>query len=212
MFTGIIEAMGTVDSVVDVDGARRIRISTPSGFLSGVKPGDSIAVDGACLTPVAIEGDRFEVEAVLSTLERTSASRYEPGSRVNLERALMMGGRLDGHLVQGHVDGLGALVQVDVRGETRFVTVTVPAEVWSQTIDHGSITLNGISLTVNQLIAPDRVQVAIIPHTWSHTNLADLRPGDPLNVEGDLLGKYVGRILASRYGETSGGGESAPDR
>ncbi len=212
MFTGIIEEMGTVDSVVDVEGARRIAISTPPGFLTGVTPGDSIAVDGACLTPTAIEGDRFQVEAVLSTLERTSASRYGAGSRVNLERALVMGGRLDGHLVQGHVDGLGALVEVDVRGETRFVTVSVPADVWSQTIPHGSIALNGISLTVNELIAPDRVQVAIIPHTWSHTNLAYLNPGDPLNVEGDLLGKYVGRILASRYGETSGGGESAPDR
>ena len=212
MFTGIIEAMGTVDSVADVDGARRIRISTPDGFLAGVKPGHSIAVDGACLTPVAIEGDHFDVEAVLSTLERTSASRYSSGSRVNLERAMVMGGRLDGHLVQGHVDGLGSLVGVEVRGETRFVTVSVPADVWAQTILHGSISLNGISLTVNELIAPDRVQVAIIPHTWTHTNLARLRPGDPLNVEGDLLGKYVGRILASRYGETSGGGESAPDR
>lgn len=212
MFTGIIEAMGTVDSVDDVDGARRIRISTPVDYLSGVSPGDSIAVDGACLTPVRIEGALFEVEAVLSTLERTAASRYSAGSRVNLERAMVLGGRLDGHLVQGHVDGLGSLIDVDVQGETRFVTVSVPVDVWNQTILHGSIALNGISLTVNGLTPPDRVQVAIIPHTWTYTNLAQLRSGDPLNVEGDLLGKYVGRILASRYGETSGSGESASDR
>lgn len=212
MFTGIIEAMGVVDSVSDVEGARRIRVSTPEGFLDQVRPGDSIAVDGACLTPVAIAGEVFEVDAVLSTLERTSASRYAPGWKVNLERAMVLGGRLDGHLVQGHVDGLGSLLGVDQQGDTRFVTVSVPPDVWAQTIPHGSITLNGISLTVHELTAPDRVVVAIIPHTWSHTNLAQLRPGDPLNVEGDLLGKYVGRILASRYGETHGSGESAADR
>lgn len=212
MFTGIIEAMGTVEAVTDVEGARRIRVSTPGDFLESVQPGDSISVDGACLTPVRVEGSSFEVDAVLSTLERTAASAYRVGSRVNLERAMVLGGRLDGHLVQGHVDGRGALVGVEQRGDTRFVTVAVPRQVWEQTIPYGSISFNGISLTVNELVEPDQVQVAIIPHTWSNTNLADLSVGDPVNIEGDLLGKYVGRILASRLSGTSGGGPSAPDR
>ncbi len=212
MFTGIIEVMGTVSAVVDVEGGRRIRITATEEFLSSVRPGESISVDGACLTPVAIDGADFEVDAVLSTLERTAASAYRAGSKVNLERAMVLGGRLDGHLVQGHVDGRGSLVGVVTRGDTRFVTVRIPPEVWEQTILHGSICLNGISLTVNGLEAPDQVEVAIIPHTWSHTNLAALEPGDPVNVEGDLLGKYVGRILASRLGGTSGDGRSAPDR
>lgn len=207
MFTGIITAMGTVGSVQDVDGARRIRIETPEGFLEDVGVGDSIAVDGACLTPVSVEARGFRVDAVLSTLDRTVAGTYAPGSRVNLEKAMVLGARLDGHMVQGHVDGPGALVAVETRGDTRFLTFSVPRDVWEETILHGSIALNGISLTVDRLDAPDRVRVAIIPHTWSHTNLADLEPGDRINVEGDLLGKYVGRILASR---TAGSPESGP--
>lgn len=212
MFTGIITGMGTIAAVREVEGARRLRVATPPGFLDGVGPGDSIAVDGACLTPVLIEGDAFEVDAVLSTLERTAAGVYRPGSRVNLEKAMALGERLDGHMVQGHVDGMGRLVEVDRQGDTRFLTVTVPRDVWELTILHGSIALNGISLTVNRLDAPDRVQVAIIPHTWINTNLADLDPGAPVNVEGDLLGKYVGRILAARFGGTPEGGPPASDR
>lgn len=212
MFTGIITAMGTVASVRDVEGARRIRIDTPEGFLDDVSVGDSIAVDGACLTPVALDGAAFEVDAVLSTLDRTVAGVYAVGARVNLEKAMVLGARLDGHMVQGHVDGPGRLVGIEARGDTRFLTFSVPPEVWDGTILHGSIALNGISLTVNALEAPDRVEVAIIPHTWSQTNLAALEPGDRINVEGDLLGKYVGRILASRFGGEPEGGSSASAR
>ncbi len=207
MFTGIISALGTVASVHDVDGARRIHIRTPDGFLDGVAVGDSIAVDGACLTPVAVETGGFRVDAVLSTLDRTVAGTYGPGRRVNLEKAMVLGARLDGHMVQGHVDGPGALVSVETHGDTRFLTFSVPRAVWEETILHGSIALNGISLTVDRLEGPDRVRVAIIPHTWSQTNVSDLEPGDRINVEGDLLGKYVGRILASR---TAGSPESGP--
>jgi riboflavin synthase len=211
MFTGIIAAMGHVTAVRDVEGGRRIRIGTPGGFLERVVAGDSIAVDGACLTPVVVDPEGFEVDAVLSTLERTVAGAYEVGARVNLELALALGGRLDGHLVQGHVDGLGRLEGVDVQGETRFLTFSVPPEVWNQTILHGSIALNGISLTVNALEAPNRLQVAIIPHTWTQTNFGELEPHAPVNVEGDLLGKYVGRILASR-GDSSDDGAPVSER
>ncbi|MBT8336876.1 MAG: riboflavin synthase [Gemmatimonadetes bacterium] len=212
MFTGIVTGVGRVARVEDVEGARRIEIEAPEGFLEGVVPGDSIAVDGACLTPVGLEGRHFKIDAVLSTLERTVAGRYQPGVRVNLERALAWGGRLDGHLVQGHVDGVGHVVDVDHQGETVFLTFTLPPDVWVETILHGSIALNGVSLTVSRMEPPDRVQIAIIPHTWTHTNFVDLEPGSPVNVEGDLLGKYVGRILAVRYGASPGNEPSAPDR
>lgn len=198
MFTGIVEAMGRITSVEEVPGGRRIVLAAPAGFLAEVRTGDSIAVDGACLTAVEIADDTVRIDAVLSTLERTVAGRYTRGVAVNLERAMVMGARLDGHLVQGHVDGLGELLCVRDEGGTRFLDLRIPTEVWEQTILHGSITLNGVSLTVNALEAPDRIQVAIIPHTWEVTNLARLTPGDPVNVEGDLLGKYVGRILAVR--------------
>ncbi|HSG48495.1 MAG TPA: riboflavin synthase, partial [Longimicrobiales bacterium] len=195
MFTGIVEAMGTVVEARDVPGLRRMVVQVEPSFLAGVAPGASIAVDGACLTPVSVEEDRFEVELVLSTLDRTVAGGYAPGSRVNLERAMRADGRLDGHVVQGHVDGVGSLLEVRQEGDTRFLDFRIPREVWDLTILHGSIALNGISLTVNALEAPDRCQVAIIPHTWTHTNFSSLGPGDGVNVEGDLMGKYVQKIL-----------------
>ena len=199
MFTGIIEAMGEVTGVTDREGVREIRISVPPGFLKGVEPGDSIAVDGACLTPVSVEGDTFTVEAVATTLEKTVAGRYDVGNRVNLEKALALGDRLDGHMVQGHVDGLGELVEVRDRGETRIMEVRLPREIHDATILHGSIALNGVSLTVSGIEDPDRIRVAIIPHTWSHTNFPDLDPEDPVNVEGDLIGKYVGKLLGRMF-------------
>ena len=205
MFTGIVETTGTVLEVQDLPGLRRLHVQSESGFMRDVQPGASVAVDGACLTPVAVEGDRFEVELVLSTLDRTVAAGYTSGSRVNLERAMRIDARLDGHVVQGHVDGVGELIGVRQEGDTRFVDFRIPPEVWDLTILHGSIALNGISLTANDLAPPDRVQVAIIPHTWAETNLSALQPGDPVNVEGDLMGKYVQKILAPRAEAMHGG-------
>ena len=195
MFTGIVEAVGTVERVRDDEGLRTLVVTCPSDILQGVAVGDSIAVDGACLTPVSVARDRFTVELVASTLSRTVAGGYAPGDRVNIERAMPVGGRFDGHVVQGHVDGIGTLEALREEGGTRYLDVALPREVWGLTILHGSITLNGVSLTVNRLEAPDRCQVAIIPHTWEKTNLSALRPGDGVNVEGDVMGKYVKRIL-----------------
>lgn len=209
MFTGIVEAMGRVTDTEDVPGGRRIVVTAPAPLLKGVRTGDSIAVDGACLTAVEVTDSSFRIDAVLSTLERTVAGTYRSGARVNLERAMVLGARIDGHLVQGHVDGMGELVELRDEGGTRFLDFRVPREVWRQTILHGSIALNGISLTVNALEPPDRLQVAIIPHTWEVTNLASLKPGTRVNVEGDLLGKYVGRILAAR-GSTPAGPDVGP--
>lgn len=204
MFTGIVETVGRVVHLEDREGLRRLRVQASDAFLDGAAPGDSIAVDGACLTPVAVEGAEFVVELVLSTLERTVAGGYRLGSRVNLERAMKMGARLDGHVVQGHVDGVGRFVGMRQEGDTRFLDFELPDDVWALTILHGSIALNGISLTVNRLDPPDRCQVAIIPHTWSHTNLSELSPGEGVNVEGDMMGKYVQRILGPRLTEGPG--------
>lgn len=200
MFTGIVTAVGMVVSVEEGDHLRRVRIRAPAGWLAGTSVGDSIAVDGACLTPVEVSDDGFVVEAVRSTLDRTRAGVWAEGTPVNLEKALRMGDRLDGHWVQGHVDGMGRLEAVREVGGTRFVEVSLPEAVWALTIPHGSITLNGISLTVNALTPPNLCEVAIIPHTWTHSNLSSLAPGDPVNVEGDMMGKYARKILGAHAG------------
>jgi riboflavin synthase len=196
MFTGIVESLGTVVALDEGSSTRRIVVQVASGFLDGVVPGASIAVDGACLTPTTVEKDRFTVEAIGTTLSRTVAGGYERGTRVNLERALALGGRLDGHLVQGHVDGIGHLMSVREDGEFWRLVFHVPRDIWDLTLLHGSIALNGVSLTVNALGSAPELEVGIIPHTWIHTNLSHLSPGDRVNVEGDLIGKYVGRLLA----------------
>ena len=140
------------------------------------------------------------MDVIGTTLERTIAGGYGQGTRINLERAMSMGARLDGHLVQGHVDGVGHLEQVREDGEYWLMDFRIPRDVWESTILHGSIALNGVSLTVSDMPAEHVVQIGIIPFTWEHTNLGDLAPGGAVNVEGDLIGKYVGRILAVRGG------------
>lgn len=229
MFTGIVEEVGRIVDVGELDGGRRFRIGCRIP-LTDLEQGASIAVDGACLTVVAYRdassggsgigtetdgniGDEgasavgdgpddafrprteIEVEAIGTTLSRTVAAEYVVGSEVNLERARALGERLEGHLVQGHVDGLATVERVRDEGVHHLVDVSLPPDVWRGTILHGSVTLNGVSLTVNDLEAPDRCQVALIPYTWTHTNLSRLAPGDAVNVEGDLIGKYVSRYL-----------------
>lgn len=197
MFTGIVEATGQVVEAVDLDTTRRFTIRVDA-FAGALHPGVSLAVDGACLTAVAAEGSTFSVDVIGTTLERTIAGRYRVGTRVNLERAMTLGERLDGHLVQGHVDGVGHLERVVRDGEYWLMDFRIPTEIWGATILHGSIALNGVSLTVSDMPEADVVQIGIIPFTWEHTNLGGMEPGEPVNVEGDLIGKYVGRILATR--------------
>jgi riboflavin synthase len=198
MFTGIIQGMGRVRSVTDRELQRVYRVEAPEGFLTGVKVGDSIAVDGACLTAVRIEEDHFTVEVIRQTLERTVAGGYAPGTVVNLEKAMALGARLDGHMVQGHVDGIAELTHRTQEGDGWRLGFRLPESVHRSTILHGSIALNGVSLTVDLLEDPDLLEVGIIPHTWSHTNLSHLAPGSPVNVEGDLVGKYVARWMEGR--------------
>ena len=199
MFSGIVESVGTIANVRERDTVREITIQAED-ILDDLGAGDSVAVDGACLTVVRLVEDGFAVDVVGTTLERTVAGAYRPGSRVNLERAMRLGDRLDGHLVQGHVDAVGELVRVEPTGEYRLMDFRMAPIVGAVTILHGSITINGVSLTVNALPANDVCQVAVIPYTWAHTNLAVLEPGDSVNLEGDLIGKYVGSMVAARRG------------
>jgi riboflavin synthase len=211
MFTGIVTAQGTIREVADVEGsgaARRIVVEAPAGFLEDVKQGDSIAVDGVCQTVVAHGADSFAVEAIGTTLSRTTFGSLAPGRRVNLEKALALGERLGGHLVQGHVDGTGQVLSVEMAGEHVLLDVSLPPEVAEVTVLHGSITIDGVSLTVNALPGPDRAQVALIPYTWEHTNLHRLGRGDAVNLEGDMLGRFVVHYLKVRGGD----GAAAPHK
>jgi riboflavin synthase len=166
--------------------------------LDGIRDGDSISVEGVCQTVVAHDADTFEVTAIGTTLSRTTLGRLRAASRVNLERALALGDRLGGHLVQGHVDGVGTVVSIDRDGEHVLLDVRLTDEVADVTVLHGSIAIGGVSLTVNALPAPDVAQVALIPYTWEHTTLSELRVGDPVNLEGDMIGRFVVNQLMRR--------------
>lgn len=197
MFTGIVEATGAVRDVRDMERIRRLRVEAPV-LAGGLQLGDSVSVDGACLTAAEVHDDGFWVDVIGTTLERTIAGRYREGSRVNLEPALRSGSRLGGHLVQGHVDGIGYLRRCVKDGEYWLMDFTLPTDVHATTIEHGSVTLNGVSLTVSELLDGSGVRIGVIPYTHEHTNLGGLTMGDPVNVEADLIGKYVARILADR--------------
>lgn len=190
MFTGIIEEVGRVRAVARYGGGRRLSVAAER-VLAGLEPGDSIALDGACQTVVACEPGGFVVEAIGTTLSRTILRDYDQGRPVNLERALALGERLGGHLLQGHVDGVGPVTAVEPRDEHVLLEVRVPAVVAEVTVLHGSIAINGVSLTIHAIPAPDTIQVALVPFTQEHTNLTELRPGAAVNLEGDLIGKFV---------------------
>jgi riboflavin synthase len=201
MFTGIVTAQGTVTRVELLDDARRMDVEAEAGFLDDAGPGASIAIDGVCTTVVQRRGDSFTVEAIGTTLSRTTFGEYEVGRRVNLEQALGLGERLGGHLVQGHVDGVGRVLSVERTGEHVLLDVSLPPDVAEVTVLHGSIAIDGVSLTVNALPAPDRAQVALIPYTWEVTNMSRLQVGSAVNLEGDMLGRFVVHYLKLRGGE-----------
>ncbi len=204
MFTGIVEEQGLVASVRDTEGGRRLEVGAT--FAGGLVPGQSVAVDGACLTVRACEAGSFAVDLGASTLQRTIASGYARGTFVNLERAARIGDRLDGHIVQGHVDAQARLDQLRRRGNTRFLVFRLPADTFADMVPRGSVAFNGVSLTVNRLEEPAFCEVAVIPHTWEHTNLSALHPGDAANVETDVVGKYVRRMVEARNSALSPAG------
>ncbi len=198
MFSGIVEEVGIVRATREMDGARELKIDA-SLVLEDLQPGSSVSLDGACHTVVEVLAGGFTVHSVGTTLSRTVAGDYIPGSPVNLERAVALGTRLDGHLVQGHVDAVGELIELEPRGDYRLLDFKISSDVASGTILHGSITINGVSLTVNAISDDDICQIAVIPYTWDHTNLGTLEPGARVNVEGDLIGKYVRKMLPDRF-------------
>lgn len=193
MFSGIVEEVGRVVEIVPVDNGRRFRIEAT--FAGELGDGDSVAVEGVCLTTTARGEDWFEMEAIATTLSRTTLGRLGPGAGVNLERALAVGDRLGGHIVQGHVDAVGNVLAIERDGEHVLLDVSIPDVVAEVTVLHGSIAMSGVSLTVNAMPAPDVAQVALIPFTWDHTTLRDLEVGDGVNLEGDMLGRFVVNYL-----------------
>lgn len=201
MFTGLIEDIGELATISRHAKGARVRIGCALP-LEEVAIGDSIAVDGACLTVVSMGDASFTVDVSLETLERTTLGHIKKGTRVHLERALRLGDRLGGHLVQGHVDGVGEKVGEQRVGEGWMLTWRVPDALLSTVVLKGSITIDGVSLTVAKL-EDDRVSVAVVPHTAAMTTLVERPIGSHVNVETDLLGKYVQRILA-RSGAAKG--------
>lgn len=195
MFTGLVEAIGTVRRVQPLGEGRRLSIVAP--FVAELGTGESVAVDGVCLTVVERDSEVFAVEAVPETLARTTLGRLEPGHRVNLERALAAGDRLGGHLVQGHVDEVIVVESIERQGENRYIQLRLPSSGRPLVAERGSITINGVSLTVLG-VSEDTVRLSIIPHTWEATTLADLAPGDPVNVEYDLIARYLQRLMENR--------------
>ena len=197
MFTGIVEEVGQVTSIVNGGGKRRLTVASQT-LAQLLKLGDSVAVSGVCLTAVEIEGADFSADLASETWKRTSLSRLKPGASVNLELPMRADGRFGGHIVQGHVDGTGKLVSLVQlpEAEDYWLTIEIPSELTRYVIFKGSLSIEGISLTVAK-VTGNRVEVAIIPHTAEATNLKSLHPGDPVNLEVDILAKYAEKMLGS---------------
>ncbi len=192
MFTGIIEATGTVRGVTRDDAGLEIAVSNP---WPDVVEGESIAVDGACLTVESASGSDLKFHIISTSLERTKFGTYRVYDRVNLERAVRAGDRLGGHMVQGHVDGIGTVRSVRDHADARLVDLEVPAEVALVSMPLGSVTVDGVSLTVNAISQPGTIQISLIPFTLQHTTLSELKAGDQVHLEADVIGKYVRHLL-----------------
>jgi riboflavin synthase len=206
MFTGLIEGMGTLLRTEKL-GADAKMVIKAHNSLQDLVLGESISVDGACLTVAAFQGNIFTADVSAETLSRTTLGRKPAGSHLNLERALRLGDRLGGHLVSGHVDGLGVLLDRVRDGRSWRLIFGVAAELAHYIVGKGSVAINGISLTVNVAEA-DRFDVNIVPHTAQETTVAELQIGDEVNIETDIIGKYVERMLAGWQRKMSG----EPDR
>ncbi len=202
MFTGLIEDIGTITAI---QRGRGTRLAIHGGrIMDGLHLGDSIAVNGVCLTAEAIDGDRFTASLLPETAEGTTLGALQVGARVNLERPLRLGDRLGGHLVSGHVDGVGEVAAVVPRGETRLVQVVAPEAMARYLVDRGSVALDGVSLTVREPQGR-RFSVSLVGATLSATTLGELRAGDRVNLEADLLAKHIERLLQGREQETDEG-------
>ncbi|MGD8700980.1 MAG: riboflavin synthase [Desulfosarcina sp.] len=209
MFTGIIEGLGTISAIQPTGQGSRISI-TSDFDLTGTRIGDSISVNGACLTAVQLDGRRFSVDVSPETLNRSVLGKALIAERVNLERALRLSDRLDGHLVSGHVDGMGILMQRRILSNAIVITYSVPESLSRYMIEKGSVAVDGTSLTINRCDSTS-FEVSIIPLTADQTTVGLKKVGDPVNIETDMIGKYVERFLlrqkaADHESDNTGGG------
>ena len=199
MFTGLVEALGTVRSLADEGDAKRIVIEVPVDFLEDAPPnkrlGDSVALNGCCLTVVSADNVLWSFQAGHETLAKTNLGRLRVGDAVNLERAMPADGRFGGHIVQGHVDGVGRVAAIDSRTDFADYTFDVPASLAAQMVEQGSVAVDGISLTLVRVTATS-FQVMLIPHTLAVTTLGRRQVGDEVNIETDVLAKYVQKLIA----------------
>ncbi len=196
MFTGLIEQVGHIAARQQSGASRKLTISHEpwQGAQSQLQPGDSVAVNGACLTAETVERNHFICSVLDETIVRTSLADKPLGAPVNLERAMAADARFGGHMVQGHVDACGTVTNISQPGTDRILKVQCPDDTLAGIVEKGSVALDGISLTVATL-GPDGFTVHIIPFTWNHTALVDLAAGSPINIETDIIGKYVQRYL-----------------
>lgn len=201
MFTGIVSELGTVSDAITTDSGVHFTISAPR-TVEGLRIGDSVAVNGVCLTATSVTADSFECFAVGETIDRTSLGALDVGSTTNLERPMAADGRFDGHIVQGHVDGMGTIVAIRDEGDAKRVRLGLDRALAGYLVEKGSVTLDGTSLTVTAVSDGDSsdawLEVVLIPHTLSHTVFGERVVGDPVNVEVDVIAKYVERMMELR--------------
>jgi riboflavin synthase len=196
MFTGIVEGTGTVAALAAADDASGARLEVEAPFLAGdLRPGESVAVNGCCLTVAQATAAGFAADLVAETLRRTALGGLAAGDLVNLERPMALGGRLGGHLVQGHVDGVARVLDRTAAGDGHEVRIELPAELERYVVEKGSVAVDGVSLTVAG-VGPGWFAVALVPHTLEVTTLGRRRPGDPVQLEVDVVAKYVERLVA----------------
>jgi len=200
VFTGLVTDVGIIDRVSSTDAGLEFRVRSTFPALTA---GESVALNGACLTVREFGDGWFTVAAVATTLGRTTFGEWQIGRRVNLERALLLGDRLGGHLVQGHVDGVGSITAVERQNDALLVDVALPESLAPLVVLHGSITVDGVSLTVNALPADDVAQLSLIEFTLRHTTLGALTVGDRVHVEADVIAKYVQRLSAPQFAATA---------
>ena len=201
MFTGLIEQVGHIESMSATDAGMEFRVRSA---YAGLMKGESIALNGACLTVREHGSGWFTVAAVVTTLGRTTVGDWHEGTPINLERAMRLGDRLGGHMVQGHVDGVGVVKGVEWEQDALLIDIELTDNLLELMVPHGSVCIDGVSLTVNAMPAAGVMQVSVIEYTRAHTTLGDLKTGQRVHVEGDVIGKYVQRLLApyvARRGE-----------